>query len=70
MENSAELIKKRYLNEKEAAAFTGRAIATLRNERHLRRGFPYLKVGKRSIRYMTTDLTAGMEARRISFEND
>ena len=63
-----ELLKKPYVNEFEAAAITGKAVSTLRNERHLRRGFPYLKISKRSIRYKTVDLVSGMEARRISFD--
>jgi hypothetical protein len=69
-ENVNELQKKLYLNEFEVAAITGRAVSTLRNERHLRRGFPYLKIGKRSIRYKTSDIIATMEARRISFEQN
>jgi hypothetical protein len=60
-----ELLKKPYLNEKEAAALTGRAVSTLRNERHLRRGLPYLKIGRRSIRYKTADAISFMEGRRI-----
>jgi len=64
-----ELLKKPYLNETEVAAITGRALSTLRNERHLRRGFPYLKVSKRSIRYKTEDVLACMEARRINFDD-
>jgi hypothetical protein len=68
VENVKELLKKVYLNEMEAAALTGRAVSTLRNERHLRRGLPYLKIGKRSIRYKTVDVIATMEARRISFD--
>lgn len=67
--NIGELLKKPYLNEFETAAVTGRAVSTLRNERHLRRGLPYLKIGKRSIRYKTADVTKTMEARRISFED-
>jgi hypothetical protein len=65
--NVGELLKKPYLNEIETAAITGRAVSTLRNERHLRRGFPYLKIGHRSIRYRTADIVAAMEARRITF---
>lgn len=61
----AELLKKLYLSEKEVAALTGRAVSTLRNERHLRRGIPYLKISARSIRYKTPDVIATMEARRI-----
>jgi len=68
MENVGELLKKPFLNEKEVAAVTGRAVSTLRNERHLRRGFPYLKVGRRSVRYKLTDILTSMESRRISFE--
>jgi predicted DNA-binding transcriptional regulator AlpA len=68
-ENMHELLKKPFLNEKEVAALTGRAVSTLRNERHLRRGFPYLKVGRRSIRYKLTDILTSMEARRINFDD-
>jgi hypothetical protein len=67
--NISELLRKPYLNEMEVAAVTGRAVSTLRNERHLRRGLPYLRIGKRSIRYKTADVIATMEARRISFDN-
>ncbi|MDP1991014.1 MAG: hypothetical protein Q8K00_08315 [Syntrophales bacterium] len=66
--NIPEVLKKPYLNEFEAAAVSGRAVSTLRNERHLRRGLPYLKIGCRSIRYKTEDVTAFMEGRRISFD--
>jgi hypothetical protein len=69
IENVSELLKKPYLSEFEVAAITGKAVSTLRNERHLRRGFPYLKISKRSIRYRTVDVVDGMEARRIVFEN-
>jgi len=68
MEDVSELLKKPFLNEKEVAAVTGRAVSTLRNERHLRRGFPYLKVGRRSVRYKLTDILTSMESRRINFE--
>jgi hypothetical protein len=67
--NIGELLKKPYQNEFETAAVTGKAVSTLRNERHLRRGLPYLKIGKRSIRYKTADVLAYMEARRISFDH-
>lgn len=68
--NTGELLKKPYLNEVEVAALSGRAVSTLRNERHLCRGIPYLKVGRRSIRYKTEDVTAFMEGRRITFEGE
>jgi hypothetical protein len=70
IENVNELRKKLYLNEYETAEFSNRAVSTLRNDRHLRRGFPYLKIGKRSIRYKTEDVIGCMERRRISFEDE
>ena len=63
-----ELIKKPFLNEFEVAAITGRAVSTLRNDRHLRRGLPYLKISKRSIRYRTPDVMNFMLARPITFD--
>lgn len=66
--NTGELLKKPYLNEMEVAAITGRAVSTLRNERHLRRGVPYLKVSKRTIRYKLQDVLSFMEGQRITFD--
>lgn len=63
-----QILEKPYLNEKEVAAITGRAISTLRNERFMRKGLPYYKVGGRSIRYRSQDVIAYMEGRRISFD--
>ena len=68
MQNFSSLMQKPFLNEKEAAAITGRALSTFRNDRHLRRGIPYLKVGLRTIRYRLQDVIHFMEGRRISFE--
>jgi len=62
-----ELMSKPYLNEKEVAALTGRAVSTLRNERFMRRGLPYLKIAGRSIRYRTGDVISFMEQRLITF---
>jgi len=63
-----DLREKSYLNEKEVAAITGRAVSTLRNERFMRKGLPYLKIGGRSIRYKSEDVISYMEGRRISFD--
>ena len=60
--------EKTYLNEKEVAAITGRAVSTLRNERFMRKGLPYLKIGGRSIRYKSEDVISYMEGRRISYD--
>jgi len=66
--SASELLEKKYLNEKEVAGITGRAVSTLRNERFMRKGLPYLKVGGRSIRYKSEDVIAFMEGRRITFD--
>ncbi len=63
-----QLIQKPFLNEFEVSALTGRAVATLRNDRHLRRGLPYLKVGQKSIRYRTADVMHFMESTPIYFD--
>jgi len=57
-------IEREYLNEKEVAQLTGRALSTLRNERHLGKGFPWIKIG-RSVRYPKAEVIAFMEARKI-----
>lgn len=68
--NVNEALKKPYLNEFEVAEITGRAVSTLRNDRFLRRGIPYLKISKRSIRYRTPDVIDFMEARPITFDDN
>ena len=56
----------RYIDEKEVARITGRALSTLRNERFNRRGIPYLKIGGgRSIRYRLDDVIQFMKSCRI-----
>ena len=56
-----------YIKEKEVARITGRALPTLRNDRHHRRGIPYCKIG-RSVRYCIDDVIAYMEAHKIKTE--
>lgn len=58
-----------YINEKEVSEIIGRALPTLRNDRHRRRGIPYVKIG-RSVRYALRDVIAFMEDRKIIPEND
>ena len=53
-----------YLNEKQVAELTGRSVSTLRNERSMRRGMPFIKVG-RSVRYNKDDVTRFMESRKV-----
>lgn len=54
----------RYIDEKEVSKITGRALSTLRNERFMGKGIPYVKVG-RSVRYRIDDVIAFMETFRI-----
>jgi len=62
-----ELRNKPYLNEVEVSAITGKAVSTLRNDRFLRRGIPYLKDGKR-VMYRTPDVFNRMERQYITFD--
>ncbi len=56
---------KRYLNEKEVAEITGKALSTLRNDRSQGRGIPYGKDGGR-VFYDLDEVLAYMESRKIS----
>ncbi len=42
---------KKYISEKEVSEITGRAVQTLRNDRFNGRGFPYIVLFGKSIRY-------------------
>jgi predicted DNA-binding transcriptional regulator AlpA len=64
---SPDLQHHRYLTEQEVAALTGRAVQTLRNDRHKGQGFAYIKFG-RNVRYRLSDILAAMESRRIETE--
>ena len=57
----------RVVNETQAAEILSRAVQTLRNDRHLRKGAPYIKVG-RSIRYRVRDLMDYLDRHRIDPE--
>jgi len=57
-----------YLTETQVAERTGFALSTLRNHRFQRMGIPYLKIGKRSVRYRLDDVIAYMEQNRIHFD--
>lgn len=52
------------MTEKRAAEILGLAEQTLRNYRHIRKGPPYIKMG-RSIRYLEADLRAYLEKHRV-----
>lgn len=59
--------KTRFITEKEVAEITGRALSTLRNDRHLGKGFPYTRIGK-SIRYSLSDVIKFMESHKVQTE--
>jgi hypothetical protein len=52
------------IDEHAAAKILSKSVQTLRNERHLRKGCPYLKMG-RSVRYRVNDLLDFLEKHRI-----
>ena len=52
------------VREKTAAEILGKSVQTLRNERHLRRGCPWIKMG-RSVRYLLSDLEDYLKSNRI-----
>jgi len=58
----------KYLKETEVSEITGRALQTLRNDRHVGRGFPYIKIGA-SVRYKLDDVIDYMESHRIETED-
>ena len=62
-----EQTKWTWINEKEVARMTSRALPTLRNDRHLGRGIPYSKVG-RSVRYKISDVVYFMESNLVETE--
>ena len=54
----------RALSEVETAEVLGISVQTLRNHRHLRRGIPYVKLGRRVL-YLDTDIRQHLASRRI-----
>ena len=57
----------RLMTDIEVAKIKNCSVQTLRNDRHLRRGLPYIKSG-RSIRYAPADVAADILASRIDPE--
>jgi hypothetical protein len=52
------------INEYDAAKIVGKAVQSLRNDRHLCKGLPYIKMGK-SVRYLIADINEYLLAHRI-----
>jgi predicted DNA-binding transcriptional regulator AlpA len=57
----------KYLDERQVSRLTGRAIQTLRNDRHKGQGLPYRKLG-RLVRYREDEVIEAMESRRVQPE--
>jgi len=58
---------KQYLLEQTVSEITNLKLPTLRNHRHLRKGIPYIKLG-RAVRYDPADVEAYMQKHRIDPE--
>ena len=63
------MLKKNYLTEVQVALMIKRAVQTLRNDRFLRRGLPYVKFG-RSVRYDEADVVEFMQNRKVNVADD
>ncbi len=57
----------KYLTEDEVAEITKVSLSTLRNNRFMRKGISYVKIG-RSVRYNLSDVIQFMESRKIQTE--
>jgi hypothetical protein len=58
------LEKLRLLNEKQVAELTKVSVGKLRNDRNLKRGLPFVRVGG-AIRYKVEDVRSYEEANRV-----
>ena len=57
-----------YLNERQVSELTGISLSKLRNDRFLRKGIPYNKIGK-SVRYENVEIKKFMDQCKIRFDN-
>ena len=60
--------EKRYVKEQKIAQATDIPVKTLRNERSLRKGFPFVKRG-RSVYYDLDEVLRAMEADKVKTVN-
>lgn len=58
----------KYIDEREVSSITGRALPTLRKDRHYGVGIKYVKFS-RSVRYELQDVLDFMEAHKIQTDN-
>ena len=64
------IVEDRYVTEKVASEISGLKVQTLRNHRYSRKGIPYVRVGRRCIRYSVRDIFSFMEKRKIKIEEN
>jgi hypothetical protein len=57
------------VNEFDASVILSTPVQTLRNHRHLRKGPPYLKLGK-AVRYLVEDLERYLVENRVDPSNN
>ena len=57
----------KYINEKKVAEMLDGSVQALRNDRHLKRGLPYIKKG-RMVRYSLVDVIRYMEQHKVETE--
>ena len=62
----------RYLNEREVSELTGIAVQTLRNQRASKNPdmIPYIRIGKKLIRYDSRDVHEFMDAHKVRVADD
>ena len=54
----------KFVNDKVVSKITGRAIQTLRNDRFMGKGIPYVKLGRQVV-YDVSDIYEFMDRRKI-----
>lgn len=57
-------VKRKLMTEQEVADMLQLAVQTLRNDRHMGKGLPYIKLG-RAVRYDPIDVYASIENQKI-----
>lgn len=58
----------KFLNERQVSEMTSIPLQTLRNNRFMRKGMSYVKIG-RSIRYEVSDIVDFMQSHKIQTED-
>lgn len=59
-------MSKHYITEQALSEITGRALQTIRNDRFRKKGFPYIKMMGKSVRYDLDEVIEIMERSKVS----